>query len=405
VSGAAYPEIYMTHTERKYSPVAGKLSLLVLALMAAPYALAAEPGWYLGANIGQSQATIDTDRIRGGLLGSGLSAGPIDENDRDGGYKLFGGYQLNRHFAVEGGYFDLGQFGFSTTTTPTGKLNGDIKLKGINLDLVGTLPISERFSAFGRIGVARSQASDTFTGTGAVTVLNPNPSARSNNLKVGLGLDYAFAPALSVRTEIERYRVDDALGNKGDVDLISVGLVYRFGGKTPAPVARQAPPEPVVVAQAPPPVVVVPAPPPPPPPAPPPPPPPPPPVPQRVSFAADSLFDFNKSVVKPAGQTDLDKLANDLRGVDYEVITVIGHTDRIGSQAYNQKLSTRRAEAVSAYLMQAGGIPANKISAKGVGRSDPVTKPGDCKGTKKTPTLIACLQPDRRVDIEVTGKR
>jgi OOP family OmpA-OmpF porin len=399
VLGEPYPENNMTHTLRNPSPVAGKLSLLALALMAAPYALAAEPGWYLGANIGQSQATIDTDRIRGGLLGSGLTAGPIDENDRDGGYKLFGGYQLNRHFAVEGGYFDLGQFGFSTTTTPTGTLNGDIKLKGINLDLVGTLPISERFSAFGRIGVARSQASDTFTGTGAVTVLNPNPSARSNNLKVGLGLEYAFTPAFSLRTEIERYRVDDAVGNKGDVDLISLGLVYRFGGKAPAPVARQAPPEPVVVAQAPP-VVVMPAP------APPPPPPPPPaPVPQRVSFSADSLFDFDKSVVKPAGQTDLDKLANDLRGVDYDVITVIGNTDRIGSQAYNQKLSTRRAEAVSAYLMQAGGIPANKISAKGVGSSDPVTKPGDCKGTKKTPALITCLQPDRRVDIEVTGKR
>lgn len=389
----------MTHTQRKHFPAAGKLSLLALALLAAPYALAADPGWYIGGNIGQTQATIDSDRISSGLLGSGLTAGPIDKDDSDRGAKLFGGYQLSPYFSIEGGYFDLGHFGFSTTTTPTGTLTGDIRLKGINLDLVGALPISERFSAFGRIGVARSQANDTFSGTGAVNVLNANPSSRSNNLKVGLGLEYAFTPAFSLRTEIERYRVDDAVGNKGDVDLFSLGVVYRFGGKAPAPapVAYQPPPAPVVVAQAPPPVVVMPAPA--------PPPPPPAPVPQKVSFSADSLFDFDKSVVKPTGRADLDKLAADLRGVDYDVITVIGNTDRIGAQAYNQKLSTRRAEAVSSYLIQAGGIASNKISAKGVGSTEPVTKPGDCVGKKPTPALITCLQPDRRVDIEVTGKR
>jgi OOP family OmpA-OmpF porin len=101
----------------------------------------------------------------------------------------------------------------------------------------------------------------------------------------------------------------------------------------------------------------------------------------------------------------LDKLAADLRNVDYEVINVTGHTDRIGSHAYNQKLSTRRAEAVNSYLIETGGIPARKISAKGVNGSEPVTKPGDCIGTKATKALIKCLQPDRRVDIEVNGRQ
>ena len=136
-----------------------------------------------------------------------------------------------------------------------------------------------------------------------------------------------------------------------------------------------------------------------------PPPPPPPPKPQKVSFSADSLFGFDKSTVNPAGRLELAKLAADLRGVDYDVISVIGHTDRIGAQGYNQKLSTRRADAVSAYLMESAGIPAGKINAKGVSDSDPVTQPGDCVGTKATQALIACLQPDRRVDIEVSGKR
>ena len=84
---------------------------------------------------------------------------------------------------------------------------------------------------------------------------------------------------------------------------------------------------------------------------------------------------------------------------------VTGHTDRIGTHAYNLKLSTRRAEAVKTYLVESAGIPVGKIAVKGVDGADPVTKPGDCVGKKATPKLIACLQPDRRVEIEVTGTR
>jgi OOP family OmpA-OmpF porin len=87
------------------------------------------------------------------------------------------------------------------------------------------------------------------------------------------------------------------------------------------------------------------------------------------------------------------------------VINVTGHTDRIGSHTYNQKLSERRAQAVSTYLVESGGIAANKISAKGVDGASPVTQPGDCPGKKVTQALKACLQPDRRVDIEVSGSR
>ena len=391
----------MTHTKRNIGRAAGKLSVLALALMAATCAMADNTGWYGGANLGQSQATIDDARITSGLLANGLTAGGINDINRDLGFKVFGGYQYNKYFAVEGGYFDLGQFGFNTSTIPAGTLSGDIKLKGLNLDAVGILPITEKFSVFGRIGVTHTQANDSFVGTGAVNVLNPSPNSRDTNLKVGLGLQYALTDSLTLRSEIERYRIDDAVGNKGDVDLVSVGLVYRFGAKTPIPVARQFTPEPVVLAQAPTPAVVVvpvvvPAQ---------PPPPPAPPVPVKVTLAADSLFDFDNASVKPAGRLELDKLVADLRGVDFDVINVTGHTDRIGSHAYNQKLSTRRAEAVGIYLVESGGIPAQKISAKGVNGSDPVTKPGDCVGTKVTKALITCLQPDRRVDVEVAGKR
>jgi OOP family OmpA-OmpF porin len=386
----------MTLNKRKSINTAGKLSLLTLALMAAPFAMADDgAGWYAGANYGVTEATIDNDRITSGLLGSGLTATSIADDDRDRGYKLFGGYQYNKYLGVEAGYFDLGHFGFVANTVPTGTLSGDIKVKGINLDLVGTVPITERFSAFGRVGVTYADTKGAFAGTGAVNVLDPSPSARDTNLKVGLGVQYAFTDALSVRAELERYRINDAVGNKGDIDLASIGLVYRFGGKTPTPVAQTYVPAPVTVAQAPAPVYV----------APPPPPPAAPPVPQKVSFSADSLFDFDSAAVKPTGRGELDKLAADLRGVDFDVINVTGHTDRIGRQAYNQKLSTQRAEAVTSYLVTNAGIPAGKINTRGVNGADPVTKPGDCVGTKVTQALITCLQPDRRVDVEVTGKR
>jgi OOP family OmpA-OmpF porin len=122
-----------------------------------------------------------------------------------------------------------------------------------------------------------------------------------------------------------------------------------------------------------------------------------------VAFSADSLFDFGKATIKAAGRQSLEQLARDLRGTQFSVITVVGYSDRIGAQAYNQKLSTRRAEAVRDYLVESLGIPASKTDVKGMDGADPVTKPDECVGQKRTPKLIACLQPDRRVEVEVSG--
>ncbi|MFA5916516.1 MAG: OmpA family protein [Burkholderiales bacterium] len=379
----------------KLARASGTLGLAALAAIASPFAIADDTGWYGGGNAGRASAKIDNANITSNLLGGGLATSSISNDDNDTGYKLFGGYKFNRNFAVEGGYFDLGRFGFTATTVPAGTLNGNIKLKGVNLDAVGILPITENFSAFGRVGVNYAEARDSFSGSGAVNVLNSNPSKREANLKFGGGLQYDFTQWLGMRVEAERYRINDAVGSKGDIDLVSVGLVYRFGGKTPAPAPRAMAPAPVAAAPAPVAAVVTP----------PPPPVAPPPVPAKVTFSADSLFDFGKAEVKPAGKQELDKLAADLRGVDFDIIRVTGHTDRIGSHEYNMELSTRRAEAVKAYLVESAGIPAGKIAARGTDGSDPVTKPGDCKGEKASKALIACLQPDRRVEVEVSGTK
>jgi OOP family OmpA-OmpF porin len=380
----------------------GKLGLVALAIVASPFAMADDAGWYAGANVGQARATIDDIRITKGLVAIGANLTSITDADRASGYKIYGGYRLNNHWSVEGGYFDLGQFSFNATTAPAGALSGNTKLRGLNLDLVGTLPITQKFRAFGRLGVNYAQANDTFVGTGIVHVIDPSPNKRDTNLKVGLGVEYAINNALLVRAELERYRINDAVGNKGDIDMVSLGLVYQFGPKTPTPVAYAVVPVPIPVITAPQPIYV------PPPVMLPPPPPPPPPktsVPTKVTFSADSLFDFDKSSLKPKGQQDLNKFAADLNGSRFDVIKVTGHTDRIGAHAYNLKLSQRRAETVKNYLVEANAIAPNKIAAQGVDGSAPVTQPGDCTGTKASKALIACLQPDRRVEVEVSATR
>jgi OOP family OmpA-OmpF porin len=350
----------------------------------------------MGGNVGQSRANIDDARITNGLLGAGFTTASITDNNSDTGYKLFGGYKFNKNFALEGGYFNLGQFGFTSTMTRPGTLTGNLKLDGLNLDAVGILPITEKFSAFGRVGLNYAETRDNFTSTPAVLITtNPNPSYHETNPKVGLGLQYDFTQSLGMRAEAERYRINDAVGNHGDIDLVSVGLVYRFGVKKPAPepAPKAVAPEPVVAAIAPEPVVV---------------PPPPPPAPKKTTFSADSsagsLFDFGKATVKPAGQETLNKFAADLKDASFDSITVTGHTDRIGSKAYNMKLSARRAEAVKTYLVKSSGIPSDKITAKGVDGSEPVTKPGECT-SRNSKKLIACLAPDRRVVVEVTATR
>lgn len=126
-------------------------------------------------------------------------------------------------------------------------------------------------------------------------------------------------------------------------------------------------------------------------------------VPQKVSFSADALFAFDKSALKPEGKSVLDGFAKDLNGVSYETIYVTGHTDRIGNAKYNQKLSEERANEVRDYLVSKD-IPANRIAVEGKGEMQPTTKLGDCTGPRSK-KLITCLQPDRRVDIEVTGTK
>ena len=118
------------------------------------------------------------------------------------------------------------------------------------------------------------------------------------------------------------------------------------------------------------------------------------PVAEKVTFAADVLFDFDKSVIKPEGKSKLDDISNKVRGINLEVVIAIGHADSIGSDAYNQRLSVRRAESVKAYLVSRG-IEANRVYTEGKGEKQPVADNKTKEGKAK----------NRRVEIEVVGTR
>ncbi len=114
----------------------------------------------------------------------------------------------------------------------------------------------------------------------------------------------------------------------------------------------------------------------------------------KVTYAADAFFDFDKAVLKPEGKAKLDDLAQKVKGINLEVIIAVGHTDAVGTDAYNQKLSIRRSEAVKAYLVSKG-IEKNRIYTEGKGEKQPVADNKTKEGRAK----------NRRVEIEVVGTR
>lgn len=122
--------------------------------------------------------------------------------------------------------------------------------------------------------------------------------------------------------------------------------------------------------------------------------PPTPPAATKVTYAADAFFDFNKSVIKPEGKAKLDDLVGKIKDINLEVIIAVGHTDSVGSDAYNQKLSIRRSEAVKAYLVSKG-IEKNRVYTEGKGEKQPVADNKTAEGRAK----------NRRVEIEVVGTR
>jgi OOP family OmpA-OmpF porin len=383
------------------------LSLIAMSLAASGSALAqsntvsdptfSNKGFYGGLGAGGSNSTHDNynfnDRVGVGA-GTGVGVSSVNIDDKDRAYKAFLGYQLNKNFAVEGGYFDLGDNTSTANLTTGGVIRGTSRYRGLNLDLVGNMPVTERFSLLGSVGAHYDRAHyNTYSDvTGATSSFKDNQGA---NYKYGVGAQYKMAERLYVRAGAERYHFKEAFDGRKNVNMYSLNLIVPFGARAVTTtrtsyreeVAPMPQPQPQVtyestVQQT---VTQV--------------------APTKVTLSAESLFAFDRHELSAQGRNSLDKVVQDLQGSDVDMITITGYADRLGSDGYNLDLSTKRAQSVKAYLMSKLTMEDSKVTAVGKGSADPVTTSEDCKGNRPTAQLKACLQPDRRVEIEIVATK
>lgn len=176
---------------------------------------------YIGASFGETRAFLNMDPVLTSFARTG-TRNKYDEHRKDLGFKILAGKQFNRNFAVEFAYFDLGKFEYNLGNTAGGTLNRTAGVRGGSLDLIGILPLSQRFSVYGRIGGTYAMVRDDFTGN--TSFAGEHLRRKSANAKAGVGVEYKLSEALALRGEIERYRIKDGFEHRGDVNFASVKI-------------------------------------------------------------------------------------------------------------------------------------------------------------------------------------
>ena len=352
------------------------IALVVAGLAAASVAQAApqENTFYAGAKVGQASFH---DGIKDNL-------GSYHRNSVT--YGVFGGYQIlnrdNLGLAVELGYDDFGRVkGRSLGQTYFKHTNhgAHLSFKG-SYNLGGLTSALDGLDVYGRAGVALVRSDYKFydvTNGGARIHDAGRHSLRTSGM-FAAGVEYALPslPELALRleyqwlTRVGKFRTQDAPNSSIDynpwIGSINAGLSYRFG-QGAAPVVA-----PEVVSK-------------------------------TFNLSSDVTFAFGKANLKPQAKATLDGIYGEIAQINNANVAVAGYTDRIGKDAPNVKLSQRRADSVANYLV-AKGVPAQNISAVGHGKANPVTG-STCDAVKGRKALIACLAPDRRVEIAVNGTK
>ena len=376
-----------------------KKSLVALAVLAASAAATAAPQantFYAGAKAGWANfrdgfTQFESNQPNAKFAHGNANGYGINKNTVT--YGVFGGYQIlnqdNFGLAAELGYDYFGRARGNTTFAGDNnqeKRAAKHAAHGAHLSLKPSYEVLPNLDVYGKVGVAlirndykdyRAQDANDNLYTAKAHTLKPS-------LTLGAGVEYAILPELAARVAYQYINrvgnLDKAARKAGvenlgtsfspDLHSVSAGLSYRFG-QGAAPVAPAAP---EVVSK-------------------------------NFSFSSDVLFAFGKANLKPEAAQALDAANNEINalGLANPAIQVNGHADRIGKQAANLKLSQRRAETVANYLVSKGQNAAN-VTAVGYGSANPVTG-NTCDAVKGRKALIACLAPDRRVEVQVQGSK
>ena len=355
------------------------IALVVAGLAAASVAQAApqENTFYAGAKAGYAsfhdgiKANTDATNPRSLDFGTGYNRNSVT-------YGVFGGYQvLNRDnlgLAVELGYDDFGRVKFKDA----GKVVFKHTNHGAHLSLKGSYGLTEGLDFYGRAGAALVRSDYKVYNSKGARVHGAGHHSLRVSPVFAAGFEYALPslPELALRLEYQWLarvgKLRTQTGPNSSVDYnpwigsINAGLSYRFG-QGAAPVVA-----PEVVSK-------------------------------TFNLSSDVTFAFGKANLKPQAKATLDGIYGEIAQINNANVAVAGYTDRIGKDAPNVKLSQRRADSVANYLV-AKGVPAQNISAVGHGKANPVTG-STCDAVKGRKALIACLAPDRRVEIAVNGTK
>lgn len=207
-------------------------TLLIASSVVASNVMAAdEAGWYAGASVGRSSISFDTNKLVADTVAAGFATATATADTSSTAYKLFAGYKLNKNFAVEGGYTDLGKMSLSMTTTgPVASISGNYKATVWEVNAVGILPINESFSVFGKLGYHWDDVNSTVAGISGASAITVNKDYSGNDFKFGAGAEYNINKNVGLRLEYERYsNIGNSSSSGGhDVDVASLGMTYKF---------------------------------------------------------------------------------------------------------------------------------------------------------------------------------
>ncbi len=350
------------------------IALTIAALAAASVAQAApQPNtFYVGAKAGWASFHDGLNQAKD--FDKAGNAGTFGFKRNSVTYGVFGGYQITDNFAVELGYDDFGRAQLRNAVAgKEAKTIAKHTNHGAHLSLKASYPVLEGLDVYARVGAALVRSDYKLydkENTPSLDAYKRTHSTQVSPVFAG-GLEYAFIPELALRVEYQWLnnvgKLKDAKGERvdyrPDIGSVTAGLSYRFGQSVYVPEV----------------------------------------VSKTFTLNSDVTFGFDKADLKPAAQNVLDGIYGEIAQLKSASVAVAGYTDRLGSDAYNLKLSQRRADTVANYLVSKG-VAQNAISATGHGEANPVTG-NKCDSVKGRKALIACLADDRRVEIAVKGNK